>query len=115
MGRTGEIEEIVLHPFGGSPVYELNRRIPKPVPDRGGQPAASFFFDHRVCQMLLTAMIRFNFGTAFFFFIGAKPIAGNLQSVPGLSAGWRPRAAGDLFGEAGIFATPPGSPASADS
>lgn len=75
MGRTEgiEIEEIVLHPFGGlarlrtqpdSPGAEFRIAI--------AGPAASFIFALiAFAGMMLTAIFGFNFGTAFFFFVGA--------------------------------------------
>jgi Zn-dependent protease/CBS domain-containing protein len=75
MGRTEgiEIEEIVLHPFGGLARLRTQPQNPKAefrIAVAG--PAASFIFSIIAFGgMLLTAMLRFNFGTAFFFFIGA--------------------------------------------
>src|SRR5690349_21944564 len=75
MGRTEgiEIEEIVLHPFGGLARLKTQPQNPKAefrIAVAG--PAASFIFSIVAFGgMLLTATIRFNFGTAFFFFIGA--------------------------------------------
>jgi Zn-dependent protease/CBS domain-containing protein len=75
MGRTEgiEIEEIVLHPFGGLARLRTQPQNPKAefrIAVAG--PAASFIFSIIAFGgMLLTAMVRFNFGTAFFFFIGA--------------------------------------------
>src|SRR5439155_23894518 len=75
VGRTEgiEIEEIVLHPFGG-----LARLRTQPESPRAefriavAGPAASFIFSLAAfAGILLTAMLQFNFGTAFFFFIGA--------------------------------------------
>jgi Zn-dependent protease len=75
MGRTEgiEIEEIVLHPFGGlarmrtqpeSPGAEFRIAV--------AGPAASFIFALiAFAGMMLTAVLEFNFGTAFFFFLGA--------------------------------------------
>jgi Zn-dependent protease/CBS domain-containing protein len=75
MGRMEgiEIEEIVLHPFGGlarlrtqpeSPGAEFRIAI--------AGPAASFIFSLiGFGGMLLAAKVEFNAGTAFFFFIGA--------------------------------------------
>src|SRR5437660_12865190 len=75
MGRTEgiEIEEIVLHPFGGlarmrtqpeSPGAEFRIAV--------AGPAASFIFGLIAFGgMMLTALLQFNFGTALFFFIGA--------------------------------------------
>ncbi len=75
MGRTEgiEIEEIVLHPFGGlarmrtqpeSPGAEFRIAV--------AGPAASFIFALiAFAGMILTAVLEFNFGTAFFFFLGA--------------------------------------------
>src|SRR5262249_50847436 len=78
MGRTEgiEIEEIVLHPFGGLARLKTQPQNPKAefrIAVAG--PAASFVFSMvAFAAMILTAMLRFNFGTAFFFFI----VAGNL-------------------------------------
>jgi Zn-dependent protease/CBS domain-containing protein len=75
MGRTEgiEIEEIVLHPFGGLARLRTQPQNPKAefrIAVAG--PAASFIFSIIAFGgMLLTATVRFNFGTAFFFFIGA--------------------------------------------
>jgi len=68
-----EIEEIVLHPFGGLARLKTQPQNPKAefrIAVAG--PAASFVFSViAFVLMILTAMLRFNFGTAFFFFIGA--------------------------------------------
>lgn len=75
MGRTEgiEIEEIVLHPFGGLARLKTQPQNPKAefrIAVAG--PAASFIFALiGFAGMMLTAALRFNFGTAFFFFIGA--------------------------------------------
>ena len=75
MGRTEgiEIEEIVLHPFGGLARLRTQPQNPKAefrIAVAG--PAASFIFAIIAFGgMLLTAAVRFNFGTAFFFFVGA--------------------------------------------
>src|SRR5213079_920143 len=75
MGRTEgiEIEEIVLHPFGGLARLRTQPQNPKAefrIAVAG--PAASFIFSIiGFIGMMLTATLRFNFGTAFFFFIGA--------------------------------------------
>jgi len=75
MGRVEgiEIEEIVLHPFGGLARLRTQPENPKAefrIAVAG--PAASFIFSLvAFAGMILTAMLRFNFGTAFFFFIGA--------------------------------------------
>jgi Zn-dependent protease/CBS domain-containing protein len=75
MGRTEgiEIEEIVLHPFGG-----LARLRTQPESPRAefriavAGPAASFIFSLvAFAGMMLSATLKFNPGTAFFFFIGA--------------------------------------------
>src|SRR5437016_10148194 len=75
VGRTEgiEIEEIVLHPFGG-----LARLRTQPESPRAefriavAGPAASFIFSLAAfAGIMLSAMFRFNFGTAFFFFISA--------------------------------------------
>jgi Zn-dependent protease len=75
MARTDgiEIDEIVLHPFGGlarmrsqpeSPGAEFRIAV--------AGPAASFIFGLiGFGGMILAGSLRFNFGTAFFFFIGA--------------------------------------------
>lgn len=75
MGRMEgiEIEEIVLHPFGGL------ARMRTPPESPGAEfriavagPAASFIFSLvGFAGMMLTARFEFNAGTAFFFFIGA--------------------------------------------
>jgi len=68
-----EIEEIVLHPFGGLARLKTQPENPKAefrIAVAG--PAASFIFSLiAFAGMLLTTTLRFNFGTAFFFFIGA--------------------------------------------
>src|SRR5205807_2009464 len=75
MGRTEgiEIEEIVLHPFGGLARLKTQPENPKAefrIAVAG--PAASFIFSLiAFAGMLLTATLQFNFGTAFFFFVGA--------------------------------------------
>src|SRR2546423_5289252 len=75
MGRTEgiEIEEIVLHPFGGLARLKTQPENPKAefrIAVAG--PAASFVFSLiAFAGMLLTATLQFNFGTAFFFFLGA--------------------------------------------
>src|SRR5215471_14377284 len=75
MGRMEgiEIEEIVLHPFGGLARLKSQPENPKAefrIAVAG--PAASFIFSLiAFLAMIVTAMLRFNFGTAFFFFIGA--------------------------------------------
>src|SRR4029077_12467825 len=75
MGRAEgiDIEEIVLHPFGGLARLRTQPQNPKAefrIAVAG--PAASFIFSIiAFCGMLLTATVGFNFGTAFFFFIGA--------------------------------------------
>jgi Zn-dependent protease/CBS domain-containing protein len=75
MGRTEgiEIEEIVLHPFGGLARLKTQPQNPKAefrIAVAG--PAASFLFSIVAFGgMLLTSQLRFNFGTAFFFFVGA--------------------------------------------
>jgi Zn-dependent protease/CBS domain-containing protein len=75
MGRTEgiEIEEIVLHPFGGLARLKTQPQNPKAefrIAVAG--PAASFIFSIVAFGgMLLTSQLRFNFGTAFFFFVGA--------------------------------------------
>src|SRR2546426_5281553 len=75
MGRTEgiEIEEIVLHPFGG--LARLKTQPESPGAEfriAVAGPAASFIFGLiGFGGMILTGMLRFDFGTAFFFFIGA--------------------------------------------
>jgi len=68
-----DIEEIVLHPFGGLARLKTQPENPKAefrIAVAG--PAASFIFSLiAFAGMLLTTTLRFNFGTAFFFFIGA--------------------------------------------
>jgi Zn-dependent protease/CBS domain-containing protein len=75
MGRTEgiEIEEIVLHPFGG--LARLRTQPESPGAEfriAVAGPAASFVFGLiAFAGMIATAVLKFNFGTAFFFFIGA--------------------------------------------
>ena len=75
MGRTEgiEIEEIVLHPFGGLARLKTQPENPKAefrIAIAG--PAASFLFSLVAFGgMILTSTLHFAFGTAFFFFIGA--------------------------------------------
>jgi Zn-dependent protease len=75
MGRMEgiEIEEIVLHPFGGLARLKTQPENPKAefrIAVAG--PAASFVFSMIAFgAMILTATLHFNFGTSFFFFIGA--------------------------------------------
>jgi len=75
MGRTEgiEIEEIVLHPFGG--LARLSTQPESPGAEfriAVAGPAASFIFGLIAFGgMTLTALLQFNFGTALFFFIGA--------------------------------------------
>src|SRR5262245_6824019 len=75
MGRIEgiEIEEIVLHPFGGLARLRSQPQNPKAefrIAVAG--PAASFIFSLIAFGgMFLTASLRFNFGIMFFFFIGA--------------------------------------------
>ena len=75
MGRTEgiEIEEIVLHPFGGLARLKTQPENPKAefrIAVAG--PAASFLFSLVAFGgMVLTSTLHFDFGTAFFFFIGA--------------------------------------------
>ncbi len=75
MGRTEgiDIEEIVLHPFGGLARLRTQPANPKAefrIAVAG--PAASFVFSLIAFGgLIITASLRFNFGTAFFFFIGA--------------------------------------------
>jgi len=73
MGRTEgiEIEEIVLHPFGGLARLKTQPQNPKAefrIAVAG--PAASFVFSViAFAALLVTASFQFNFGTAFFFFL----------------------------------------------
>jgi Zn-dependent protease/CBS domain-containing protein len=75
MGRTEgiEIEEIVLHPFGG--LARLSKQPESPGAEFRiaiAGPAASFIFALiGFGGMMITAIFEFNFGTAFFFFVGA--------------------------------------------
>src|SRR2546423_4777930 len=75
MGRTEgiDIEENVLHPFGGLARMRTQPANPKAefrIAVAG--PAASFVFSLIAFGgMLITASLQFNFGTSFFFFIGA--------------------------------------------
>jgi len=75
MGRTEgiDIEEIVLHPFGGLARLRTQPENPKAefrIAVAG--PAASFIFSIiGFAGMVLTGSLGFHFGTAFFFFIGA--------------------------------------------
>src|SRR4029079_4736044 len=75
MGRAEgiDIEEIVLHPFGGLARLRTQPQNPKAefrIAVAG--PAASFIFSLvAFAGLMLTATLQFNFGTAFFFFIGA--------------------------------------------
>src|SRR5438132_2660084 len=75
MGRTEgiDIEEIVLHPFGGLARMRTQPANPKAefrIAVAG--PAASFVFSLIAFGgMIITASLQFNFGTAFFFFVGA--------------------------------------------
>jgi Zn-dependent protease len=68
-----EIEEIVLHPFGG--LARLRTQPESPGAEfriAVAGPAASFIFSLiGFGDMMLTAKFEFNAGTAFFFFIGA--------------------------------------------
>jgi Zn-dependent protease len=75
MGRTEgiEIEEIVLHPFGG--LARLRTQPDSPGAEfriAVAGPAASFIFALiAFAGMIVAAIFKFNFGTAFFFFVGA--------------------------------------------
>lgn len=75
MARTDgiEIDEIVLHPFGG--LARLRTQPESPGAEfriAVAGPAASFIFGLiGFGGMILNGMLRFDFGTAFFFFIGA--------------------------------------------
>jgi Zn-dependent protease/CBS domain-containing protein len=68
-----EIDEIVLHPFGG--LARLRSQPASPGAEfriAVAGPAASFIFGLiGFGGMILAGLLRFNFGTAFFFFIGA--------------------------------------------
>src|ERR1700730_3849584 len=75
MGRTEgiEMEEIVLHPFGG--LARLRTQPDSPGAEfriAVAGPAASFIFALiAFAGMIAAAIFKFNFGTAFFFFVGA--------------------------------------------
>lgn len=75
MGRTEgiEIEEIVLHPFGG--LARLRSQPQSPGAEfriAVAGPAASFIFSLIAFGgMALSSMLQWNFGIAFFFFLGA--------------------------------------------
>lgn len=75
MGRTEgiEIEEIVLHPFGG--LARLKTQPQSPGAEfriAVAGPAASFIFSLvAFAGMGLALMLKFNFGIALFFFLGA--------------------------------------------
>src|SRR2546430_2676310 len=75
VGRTEgiEIDEIVLHPFGGLARLRTQPENPKAefrIAVAG--PAASFIFSLiAFAGMFLSAKFRLNFGTAVFFFINA--------------------------------------------
>src|ERR1044071_2400255 len=75
MGRTEgiEIDEIVLHPFGG--LARLRSQSQSPGAEfriAVAGPAASFIFSLiAFAGMFLCSLVRFNFGIAFFFFLGA--------------------------------------------
>jgi Zn-dependent protease len=75
MGRMEgiDIEEIVLHPFGGLARLKTQPQNPKAefrIAVAG--PAASFIFSLvAFAGMILTVMLQFNFGIEFFFFVGA--------------------------------------------
>jgi Zn-dependent protease len=75
MGRAEgiDIEEIVLHPFGGLARLRTQPQNPKAefrIAVAG--PAASFIFSLvAFAGVVLTAAIQFNFGLAFFFFLAA--------------------------------------------
>src|SRR6478672_11644892 len=75
MGRAEgiDIEEMVLHPFGGLARLRTQPQNPKAefrIAVAG--PAASFIFSLiAFAGLMLTATLQFNFGTAFFFFLGA--------------------------------------------
>jgi Zn-dependent protease/CBS domain-containing protein len=75
MGRTEgiDIEEIVLHPFGGLARLRTQPENPKAefrIAVAG--PAASFIFSViGFAGMIASGSLQFHFGTAFFFFIGS--------------------------------------------
>ena len=75
MGRTEgiEIDEIVLHPFGG--LARLRSQPQSPGAEfriAVAGPAASFIFSLiAFAGMVLCSLVTFNFGIAFFFFLGA--------------------------------------------
>ena len=75
MGRTEgiEIDEIVLHPFGG--LARLRSQPQSPGAEfriAVAGPAASFIFSLiAFAGMFLCSLVQFNFGIAFFFFLGA--------------------------------------------
>ncbi len=75
VGRTEgiEIDEIVLHPFGG--LARLRTQPQSPGAEfriAVAGPAASFIFSLIAFGgMVLSSVLAFNFGTAFFFFISA--------------------------------------------
>ena len=91
-----EIEEIVLHPFGG-----LARMRTQPESPRAefriavAGPAASFLFSMIAFGALwISTRLELYFAIYLFFFVGCrKSSAGHLQFVSGLSAGRRSRAA----------------------
>jgi len=67
------VVEIVLHPFGGTTRFRNEPETPEAefrIAIAG--PAASFVFSLvAFAGMMLTAVLESNFGTAFFFFVGA--------------------------------------------
>ena len=75
VGRTEgiEIDEIVLHPFGG--LARLRSQPQSPGAEfriAVAGPAASFIFSLiAFAGMVLCSLVTFNFGIAFFFFLGA--------------------------------------------
>lgn len=75
VGRTEgiEIDEIVLHPFGG--LARLRSQPQSPGAEfriAVAGPAASFIFSLiAFVGMMISSTLTFNFGVAFFFFLGA--------------------------------------------
>src|SRR6266480_580008 len=87
MGRTEgiEIEEIVLHPFGG--LARLRTQPESPGAEfriAVAGPAASFIFGLiGFGGMMLTGSVGFNFGTAFFFFGAGNLLLAVFNLFPG--------------------------------
>ena len=94
MGRAEgiEIEEIVLHPFGGLARMRTQPQSPKAefrIAIAG--PAASFIFSlFGFAGAKLAALLHFNSVLIVFFFGAGELAAGGLQSVSRISARWRP-------------------------